>query len=213
MNNPISRQALRRMPGYVLALEEMRGEGVEYVSAPVLAKKFGLNEEQVRKDLSSVSSVRGKPRAGFPVAALLKDMREFLGYDNVDDAVLVGAGSLGHALLNYQGFDGYGVRIIAAFDIRAMGEVGGKSVLPMEKLGNVCRRLGVKIGILTVPAQAAQAAADQLVEAGILAIWNFAPVVLRVPEHILVQNENMANSLVVLSMHLREQLRREEARR
>lgn len=138
---------------------------------------------------------------------LINEIESFLGYNNVHDAVLVGAGRLGRALMGYDGFKSYGLNILAAFDSNAdcIGTTeSGKQIFSMERLGDICRRLGVHIGIITVPADQAQAVCDALVEAGIKAIWNFAPIHLYVPDGVLVQTENMAASLAMLSKHLAE---------
>ncbi len=205
----ISRQALQRMPYYLQTLRAARDSGAEIISAPTVAGQLGLNEVQVRKDFASVSNTAGKPKTGFQTNELIAAIESCLGYDNSNDAVLVGAGSLGRALLSYRGFEEYGLSIIAAFDVDPNltgGEISGKQVLPMNKLSGICRNMNIHIGIITVPASQAQAVCDSLVESGVLAIWNFAPMHLNTPEGILVQNENMAASLAVLSKHLSEQL-------
>lgn len=209
MNSPISRQALMRMPRYLRILEQLQAEGVRNISAPALAASLNLNEVQVRKDLAAVSSVSGKPKSGFGVADLLSDMRIFLGYNNVNDAILVGAGSLGRALLGYKGFEKYGLRIIAAFDQNPNiigSKMSGKPVLALERIEEICQRTHVSIGIIAVPAENAQAVCDKLVSSGILAIWNFAPLNLKAPDNILIQNEDMAASLSLLSRHLNKRL-------
>ena len=210
-NTPISisRQALQRMPYYLQTLRAARDAGAEIISAPTVAAQLGLNEVQVRKDFASVSNTAGKPKTGFQTNELIAAIESCLGYDNSNDAVLVGAGSLGRALLSYRGFEEYGLSIVAAFDVDPNltgGEISGKQVLPMDKLAGICRNMNIHIGIITVPASQAQSVCDSLVESGVLAIWNFAPVHLNTPEGILVQNENMAASLAVLSKHLSEQI-------
>jgi redox-sensing transcriptional repressor len=205
----ISTQALQRMPYYLQYLEKLQSNGVKIIAAPAIAEAFGLNEVQVRKDFASVSTTKGKPKSGFIVEELIGNMEEFLGYHNVADAVLVGAGSLGKALLSYQGFDHCGMHIVAAFDINKSivgSDINEKKVLPVSKLSEMCRRLNIHIGIITVPAAQAQTACDQLVAGGILAIWNFTPVYLSAPKDILVKNENMAASLAQLSKHLQEKM-------
>lgn len=202
----ISTQALQRMPYYLQHLRKLRSEGIEVIAAPAIADSLNLNEVQVRKDFAAVSRTKGKPRSGFDISELIENMEDFLGYHNMDEAVLVGAGSLGRALLSYKGFESYGLDIVAAFDMDdavAGTEVCGKAVLPVSKLCDMCRRMNIHIGIIAVPADQAQDVCDQLVSCGILAIWNFAPVHLTTPENILVQNENMAASLAMLSKHLR----------
>jgi redox-sensing transcriptional repressor len=205
----ISRQALQRMPYYLQALRTALDSGAEIISAPTVASQLGLNEVQVRKDFASVSNIAGKPKTGFQTRELIAAIESCLGYDNSNEAVLVGAGSLGRALLSYRGFEAYGLSIVAAFDVDPNltgGEISGKQVLPMNKLPSICQSMNIHIGIITVPASQAQAVCDALVGSGVLAIWNFAPMHLNTPEGILVQNENMAASLAVLSKHLSERL-------
>jgi redox-sensing transcriptional repressor len=207
----VSTQALQRMPYYLQYLKRLRDDGLETVAAPAIAQALRLNEVQVRKDFASISTTRGKPRAGFAIAQLIRDMESFLGYHNVQDAILAGAGSLGRALLSYQGFDGCGMHIVAAFDTDPQitgSQINEKKILPADRLSEICRRLGIHIGIIAVPASQAQTVCDQMVAGGILAIWNFAPIHLATPEEILVKNENMAASLAMLSQHLQTRLSR-----
>ena len=167
---------------------------------------MGLNDVVVRKDLAAVSSL-GRPKVGYIRLELIQELERFLGYDNTQDAILVGAGKLGQALLSYSGFPQYGLNILAAFDSDPAlvgAQVAGKRILSVEKMGGLCRRVGVHIGIITVPGEHAQQVCDQLIDSGILAVWNFANAHLNVPEGILVQNENMAVSLALLSNHLKE---------
>lgn len=197
------------MPYYLQELGRLRGEGVTVVAAPAIAEAIGLNEVQVRKDFAAVSPSKGKPKTGFIVSELITHMESLLGYDNTKDAVLVGAGSLGRALLSYQGFESYGIRIVAAFDVdeRIVGtEIAGKPVFPIDRLEELCARLHAHIGVITVPAAAAQKVCDMLVAGGILAIWNFAPAPLATPKDIFIKHENMAVSLAVLSKHLEEKI-------
>jgi len=206
-------KTLRRLPGYLGYLKTLPSLRVAHISATAVAEALGLNDVQVRKDLAAVSRVGGKPKVGYAVDSLIADIEHFLGYDNTENAVIVGAGNLGRALLSYEGFSRYGMDIVAAFDKSpaAVGQsFGGKRVFPLEKLPDLCARLKIRIGILTVPSGAAQEAADLLVQSGVIAIWNFAPVRLSVPEGIHVQNENLVSSLSVLSKHLSEMLLAEE---
>ncbi len=208
----ISTQALQRMPYYLQYLKQLQGDGVKLIAAPAIAEALGLNEIQVRKDFAAVSTAKGKPKTGFIVQNLIDNMEEFLGYHNVDDAVLVGVGSLGRALLSYQGFDQCGMHIVAAFDSNGSligGEVNRKKILPVTKLSEMCRRMNIHIGIIAVPENQAQMVCDQLVAGGVLAIWNFAPTHLFAPKNILVKNENMAASLALLSKHLKERIESE----
>ena len=167
-----------------------------------------MGEVQVRKDLAMVSD-GGRPKIGYLREALIDDIEQFLGYDNTTDAVLIGAGKLGQALMGYKGFEAYGLNVLAAFDTEPSSEVteDGKPIFHMSQLDAFCREHKVLMAIITVPAQFAQEVCDQLIACGIKAVWNFAPTHLDVPENILVQNENMATSLAVLSMHLQAQIK------
>lgn len=209
----ISMQALKRMPAYLQYLKQLRAQGIATISAAKAAQYFPFSEIQVRKDFSSVSRIAGKPRAGFSVSELIDGMETFLGFRNTNEAVLVGTGSLGHALLGYAGFRDYGLKIVAAFDAdpaKCNTTIADVPVYPVQDLEKICRRTGVPIGIIAVPHAHAQEVCDQLIASGVRAIWNFAQAQLSVPEQVLVQNENMAGSLAVLVSRLQDTLRREE---
>lgn len=151
----------------------------------------------------------GRPKVGYLREGLIEDISQFLGYDNTTDAILVGAGKLGQALLGYSGFEAYGLNILAAFDekIPVDSRDEKRPIYSMDQLESFCRSHKVLMGIITVPAEYAQSVCDRLIQCGIKAIWNFAPVHLDVPDNILVQNENMATSLAVLSMHLQAHMK------
>ena len=206
VNRSVSKQTLLRLPLYLNYIKQLGDNRPEHISATTIAEALRLNHVVVRKDLASVSSA-GKPKIGYVTADLVKRLEDFLGYNDVDDAIIVGAGKLGRALLAYNGFQACGMNIVAAFDIDETlyeEDYFGKRVLPMDKLMDLCERLKVRIGIIAVPAENAQAICNLLVESGILAIWNFAPVHLDVPDDILVHNENLAASLALLSKQLKE---------
>lgn len=193
---------------YLSYIKGLPEDAPKNISATTIAEALQLNDVQVRKDLASVSS-SGKPKVGYNVKDLIAELEAFLGYNDIDNAVIVGAGSLGKALLNYSGFKAYGLNIIAAFDLcEEPTEFQGKTVFPIAQLESFCRKVNIHIGIITVPASSAQEICDLLVNSGIRAIWTFAPVHLVVPDGILVQNENMASSLALLSNHLREQMKK-----
>ena len=207
----ISKQLLIRLPNYLNYLKTLHkeNESLINISAPTIAVALGQNEVQVRKDLSAISRNAGKPKTGFCINELIRDIESFLGYDSVDEAVLAGAGNLGRAFLSYRGFDEFGLKILMAFDKdeSIIGQiVSGKPIMSIERLQEFCQRLKVNIGIIAVPEEQAQQVCDQMVNGGILAIWNFAPIHLSVPEHVLVHNENMVASLVKLSNHLAERM-------
>ena len=204
----ISKSVLKRLPGYLSYLKSLPEGTVTYISATALANALGMGEVQVRKDLAMVSD-GGRPKIGYLRERLMEDISQFLGYDNTTDAILVGAGKLGQALMGYSGFEEYGLNILAAFDAKPAADKTdeGKPIYPMEKLESFCAANQVLMGIITVPAAHAQTVCDQLIKSGIKAIWNFAPVHLEVPEGILIQTQNMATSLAVLSVHLQAQMK------
>ena len=207
----ISMQALQRLPIYLKYLKSLP-ERTPYASSTAIAEALGLKDVQVRKDLALVSS-GGRPKVGYVLRDLVFDIEQFLGYGDISSAVIVGAGNLGRALLSYKGFGEYGLEIVAAFDVDSAlvgAIVNGKPVLSADKLGDLCARMKVRIGIIAVPDDAAQTVCDRLVEAGVLAILNFAHVRLKAPEYVLVRNENLASSLAVLSKHLSERLYRQQ---
>ncbi len=201
----ILKSTLSRLPIYYCYLQEVFEQGIEYISSATIAESLTLNPVQVRKDLASVSTAPGRPKKGFRTEQLLTDMKSYLGYDNFDEAVLVGVGGLGHTLLQYPGFSSYGLDIVAGFDSNEMlhgKRVGGKPVLSMNKFTSFVKRLHISVGIIAVPSPQAQAVADLMVESGIRAIWNFAPTHINLPHGVLIKNENLAASLAVLSYEL-----------
>ena len=202
----ISKAILKRLPGYLAYLKGLPQDAPAHISATTLANALGMGEVQVRKDLAAVSD-GGRPKVGYLRESLIDDIEQFLGYDNSTDAVLVGAGKLGQALCDYSGFADYGLHILAAFDIMPSVSFTSKGIPVhyMHQMEEFCRANKVRMAIITVPAAQAQQVCNRLIDCGIRAIWNFAPVHLEVPENILVQNENMATSLAVLSMHLQAQ--------
>ncbi|MFW6263476.1 MAG: redox-sensing transcriptional repressor Rex [Thermotogota bacterium] len=204
-NRTCSLQTLRRLPYYLYYL---RSSDEEYVSAATIARDFRLNEVQVRKDLAIVSKTGGSPRKGFNAVELIRDLEDFLGYNNMNDAIIVGVGHLGKALINYSGFKDYGINIVMGFDriIKTEMLIGNTAIFPMKRMKNLVQRLQVKLGILTVNQESAQIVCDQMIDAGIKAIWNFSPYMLKVPADVFVQNENMAMSLAILSKHLNQEI-------
>lgn len=208
-NDYISVATTQRIPFYLTYLKKKYKEGVKSISSTVIARDLDLNDVQVRKDLHAVSNNGGKPKVGYEIIQLISDLEMFLGYNFIDHAILVGCGSLGRALLSYSGFDDYGLKIIAGFDSYTpiIGtKIAGKTVYSIQRLQEIVVEENVRIGIIAVPQNSAQEVCDQMVACGIRAIWNFAPMKLQVPEGVIVQNENMAVSLAVLSRHLLEQI-------
>ena len=208
MEKKVSKAVLKRLPGYLAYLKSTQDQDYPYISATALANALGMGEVQVRKDLASVSD-GGRPKIGYLRESLIDDIEQFLGYDNTTDAVLIGAGRLGQALMGYKGFEEYGLNVLAAFDTNPAVDRtdDGKPVYRMDQLEPFCKAHKVLMGIITVPDCHAQEVCDQLIKCGIKAIWNFAPTHLEVPSNILVQSENMATSLAVLSMHLQAHIK------
>lgn len=199
----VSATILRRLPVYLHFLNAVKSSR-QSISSSVIAAHFGLNEVQVRKDLAAVSGT-GRPKTGYDIEELASQIKACLDCSTQTKTILVGAGNLGRALLSYEGFSDYGLDIIAAFDVspEKIGTlISGKPVLPMNDLEVVCDNKGIKLGIITTPVEFAQATADRLVACGIKAIWNFAPTILKVSRDVLVENENLASSLAILSWHL-----------
>jgi redox-sensing transcriptional repressor len=193
----IMKATLGRLPRYLKYLKSIEDE-MPTISATTIAKALELGEVQVRKDLGSVSG-KGKPKIGYNTKELIGMLESVLGVDKVNTAVIVGAGRLGRALLNYSGFEKYGLKVIAAFDTVKIDD----TVLPMEKFGEFCKKNDVKIGIITVPKASAQDVCDLMLENGIQAIWNFAQTALIVPDNVVVQQENLALSLAYLNYQLK----------
>ena len=174
----------------------------ETVSAASIARGLSLGEVQVRKDLSLVCDA-GRPKIGYRTELLLQALEGVLGVERVTPTVIVGAGKLGRALYDFEGFSTFGIVISAAFDSRPV-RIGNetKKIYPIEELHDYCRAHDIRVGVLTVPAASAQSVCDRMVESGITAIWNFAACKLRVPDTVIVRNENLALSLAHLKMQL-----------
>jgi redox-sensing transcriptional repressor len=203
MNAKITIRMLQRLPLYLSYLKDLTGNGAVHISATAIADALGLNDVQVRKDLAAISE-GGKPKIGYEAEPLIRRLEKVLGYDDRIDAVLAGVGNLGHALMAYQGFSEYGLNIAAGFDVdeKVIGSaINGKMIYCVKMLDDMCRSNNIQIGILTVPAKEAQSVCDAFVASGIKSIWNFAPIRLKVPAGVIVQNETMAASLAILSRH------------
>ena len=200
----VTKATLGRLPQYLQFLTGLPPGQYDHISATTIARMLSLGEVQVRKDLAAVSGL-GKPKVGYRTSELIKDLEDALGCKKLTPAILVGAGKLGRALLDYNGFEEYGVQIVAAFDcneqVLKMSPTP-KEILPIQKLKEYCETNGIKIGIITVGCGSAQSVCDQMMEAGITAIWNFAPCTLKVRDDVLVQQENLALSLAHLNTQI-----------
>ncbi|MEN8116885.1 MAG: redox-sensing transcriptional repressor Rex [Bacteroidota bacterium] len=206
LKGQVSEPTLRRLPGYLFFLEKVREEGVINISAPTIGNALKCDSTQVVKDLS-VTGIKGKPRVGYNTYELIHALEEFLGFNHVNEAFLVGAGNLGAALMAYQEHQNLGIKIIAAFDVNPekIGQhIGGIHVLEYNKLFHLSNRLNVKIGILTTPNNVAQEVAEDLVNCGIKAIWNFTLTNLDLPDEIIVQDTSMSSYAAVLLRQLND---------
>lgn len=198
----VSRAALGRIPVYLRFLESLP-QDTETVSATVIAKELGFGEVQVRKDLGAICG-SGKPRIGYTVSDLKESLESLIDSRN-GKTVIVGAGKLGRALLDYGGFSDYGLDILAAFDTDvSQNNASGKPILPIDGLHDFCKENNVSIGVITVPAKAAQEVCDKLCQSGIKAIMSFAPCKLTAPEGVVIQYENMALSLAHLKTQIKQ---------
>jgi redox-sensing transcriptional repressor len=198
----ISKTTLNRLPQYLRILKKLKKENVENISSTTIAEMLKLNSIQVRKDLALVSHQEGRPGIGFNVDELINDLEEVLGLGNITDAIIVGAGRLGQALLNYSGFEG-NFNIVMAFD-NDKKKCNNKNIFHIKDMKELIEEKNIKIGIITVQRKAAQEVCDLLVDCGIKAIWNFAPVNLIVPEDVIIKNEDLSASLMILSKRLHE---------
>lgn len=196
--------SLRRLPIYYRRLLQAIEQGVPHVSSEDLGRSAGVPGAQVRKDLTYISEC-GCPGVGYDAKALAAQLEQFLGLVNDKEAVLVGVGNLGRALASYPGFSRYRLQIVALFDNdpnKVGQQVGEREVLPVDKLSNLARRLHIQMGIIAVPASAAQSVADAMLKGGITVIWNFAPCSLSLPPEVFVKHEDLAAELAMLSHHI-----------
>jgi redox-sensing transcriptional repressor len=205
----IPEPSLRRLPQYHRYLVDLEATGIQVVSCSLIGRDLRCQPIQVRKDLQ-FTGIIGKPKIGYSVRELITSIESFLGWNNVNEAFLVGAGNLGTALLGHERFSRFGLQIVAAFDTDASKVdqwIHGKAVLSLDKLADLARRMSVHLGIITTPPDSAQIVANEMVKGGIQAIWNFAPVKLHVPEDIIVHNEDLYSSLASLSCKLAKRFR------
>ncbi len=198
--NLLPEPTLRRLPWYLAYVSMLRQEGVEKVSSRRLAEDLAVDASQIAKDLSFIR-IKGKTRIGYDVAELETALQEFLGFAQCHNAVMVGAGSLGGALMCDSGLNHYGLNIVAGIDTDARvvnTRIKGIPVYPPSELPALVKRLGILIGIIAVPVEQAQDVADNLVNAGIKALWNFTPRRIRVKPGIVVSNTSIYSHLAVM---------------
>jgi redox-sensing transcriptional repressor len=198
-----SRPLLERLALYYQIVTRAGEEGQDAISSGFLAGLIGIDATLVRKDMAA-AGITGRPKVGYPISEVIARLDETLGLTDRNDAILIGCGDLGSAIARYPGFARYGLKLAAIFDIDAgkVGRnIGGHVVLPMEKCKSFIDIFRIEIAILAAPASVTQDLADWLVRKGIKAVWNFAPVHLRVPDEVALRNENLALGLAQL-IHL-----------
>ena len=191
---------LRRLPWYLAYLSTLRNAAVEYISTTRIAEALDVDPSQIAKDLSFLG-IRGKTRIGYQVDALEQALRDYLGFDRRHNAIMMGVGSLGAALIADSGLHRYGLNIVAGADINPAltgTTIGGVEIYNPADTERLVRDLDIKIGIIAVPVESAQEVADQLAAAGIKAIWNFTPSRIRVPEGVVISNTFIYSHLAVM---------------
>lgn len=200
----IPKTTVERLPLYYRSLVKLSKLDVEVISSKELGDRIGVPSTQVRKDLSYYGEF-GRRGVGYEVKALLKHLERILGLDNYWPIVLIGAGNLGRALVNYEGFRKLGLEIKAVLDsdLNKIGNsIFGIPVQSMKNLKEVVKESNIEMGIIAVPAVFAQEVANELVTAGVKAIWNFAPSRIIVPDDVEVKNEDLSVGIVGLVYHL-----------
>ncbi len=198
--NLLPEPTLRRLPWYLAYVAMLKHEGVEKVSSRRLAEDLAVDASQIAKDLSFLR-IKGKTRIGYDLAELEETLKQFLGFASTHNAVMVGAGSLGAALMCDSGLNHYGLNIVAGIDTNpqlADTCIKGIPVFPPSELSQLVKRLDIQIGIIAVPVEQAQDVADSLVGAGIKALWNFTPRRIRVKPGIVVSNTSIYSHLAVM---------------
>jgi len=202
----IPRKAIYRLSVYSRCLNRLENNGIHTVSSEVLAKAAGVKPTQLRKDLTYFGQF-GTRGLGYEVKQLIEMISELLGTKSLQPVVIVGIGNLGRALLSYRGFEREGFEVVGAFDVNPSQYLSNDSpidVQAMDVLPKIINEHVIKMAVLCVPPAAAQEVANQLIEYGVVAILNFAPIVLSVPDEITVNNVNLAMELENLSYFINE---------
>jgi redox-sensing transcriptional repressor len=202
----IPRKAIYRLSIYLRCLHRLKSNAIRTVSSDALAKAAGVKPTQLRKDLTYFGQF-GTRGLGYDVEQLAAMITDLLGTKRLQPVILVGVGNLGTALLSYRGFEKEGFEIVAAFDIqvdRRRHKQVQQPIYAMDKLEEVVQERAVRMAIITVPATAAQEVTNRLVACGIAGILNFAPIMLQVPEEVMVNNFNVAIELENLSYFIQD---------
>ena len=204
----ISKATIDRLPLYYRTLKVSKEEGLEIISSEELGRRIGVTPEQIRKDLSAFGEF-GKKGVGYYVRELMRNIGEILGLNRTWNMAIVGVGHLGWALANYRYFSPQGFQLMAIFDVDS--EKIGKyidevEIFHVDQLAEIVKRYDIQIGVITVPAEYAQAVADKFVAAGVKGIWNFAPTKIHVPEHIHIVSEDLSVGLSSISYYLSREM-------
>lgn len=201
---------LRRLPWYLAYVSLLHTNGVEYVSSTQISKELSVDASQIAKDLSFLN-IKGKTRIGYEVATLERELQDFLGFKKGHNAVIIGVGSLGAALIQDSGLSRYGLNIVAGFDINP-ALVGSSlcevPIYDISELETRRKQYNAEIGIVTVPVDKAQEVADIMINSGIKALWNFTPFRIRTGEGIVIQNTSIYAHLAVMYNRLNLQKQR-----
>lgn len=197
----IPEPALRRLPWYLAYVSLLRQRGVDYVSSTGISRGINVDASQIAKDLSFLD-IKGKTRIGYEVKLLEHKLEEFLGFRRRHNAAIVGVGSLGRALMSDSGLANYGLEIVAGFDVSpaliGTSTPQGLPIYDVAELATRARQLEVEIGIVTVPVEYAQEAADEIIAAGMKAIWNFTPYRIMAPDDVVISNTSIYAHLAVM---------------
>lgn len=197
----IPEPALRRLPWYLAYVSLLRQRGVEYVSSTGISRGINVDASQIAKDLSFLD-IKGKTRIGYEVKLLEHKLEEFLGFRRRHNAAIVGVGSLGRALMSDSGLANYGLEIVAGFDVSpaliGTSTPQGLPIYDVAELATRASQLEVEIGIVTVPVEYAQEAADEIIAAGMKAIWNFTPYRIMAPDDVVISNTSIYAHLAVM---------------
>ncbi|QYR19867.1 redox-sensing transcriptional repressor Rex [Paenibacillus sp. sptzw28] len=200
----ISEAVVRRLPVYLQVLNDLHKRDVQTVSSQELGNKLNLNPAQIRKDLAYFGEF-GRKGIGYDVTYLIEKIRQILKLDQPLNVGLVGAGNLGRALCNYNTYLKDNMKITAVFDSHRSivgTSINGLTILPMDQLKDVVIKRNIRVGIITVPAFEAQSVADRFVSAGVEGILNFAPTILRVPDHVRIHYADFTTELLSLAYYL-----------
>ena len=198
--------SLRRLPWYLAHVKLLMNSGVEFVSSTQIASATNVDSSQVAKDLSLLD-ISGKTRVGYEVKSLVDVLEDFLGFTKCHKACIFGVGSLGGALMTDSGLEQYGLKLVAGFDIREeiIGkEINGIPIYHTNDFKKIQEREKMVIGIITVPVEKAQESAEEMVNGGIGALWNFTPYKIKVDENIVVQETSLCAHLAVMFNRLNE---------